>query len=236
MNSQVIASLCVGPDPAYRLCVSLQKAYAKRYGHDYVLFEDEVFRARPNWIKKRRVGFHLEKFQVLTLLEKYERVFFMDADVIPSIQAPDLFAVVGSGFWGCVPEPPSANDWKFAADLCKFEKRLGKLPDTSPGTYFNSGILVFDRAHSPIWEWKREEVLSSRWPEQTLLNYRIQKSRTSVQFLDWRYNFTPQVGEDWKNEQLRRSQFFIHYASQPAKQLLQKDLEFHLEQWETLAG
>lgn len=236
MSGSVIVSLCVGKNPDYRACVKFHRAYAQYWGHDYILFEKEVFRVRPNWFKKRRVGFHFEKFQVKALLEKYERVFFLDADVIPTISAPDIFSQVQPGHWGCVPEPSGENDWKFEADLSKFERRLGKLPDTCARTYFNSGILVFDRSHAAIWEWKPEEVFSGRWPEQTLLNYRIMSNATATLFLDQCYNFTPQSGPDWANNEFRRRQFFIHYASQPGKQALQGDLDFHAQQWKAHTG
>ncbi len=236
MNAQssdktLVASLCVGNDKRLRASQPFQKAYAEKYGHPYHLIDKERFRVRPNLLKKRRVGYHMEKFQLHGLLEDYERILFLDADVIPTVEAPDLLAEVPAGKWGCVREPRGENDAKLKEELERMAMRLGELPADSWKLYFNSGVMVFDRSHMPIWEWKPEEVFAGRWPEQTLLNYRILSSNTPVHELEDRYNYAPQRGPEWEDATIRRKAFFIHYAGQPAKAFMEQDLAFLRSQW-----
>lgn len=227
----LVASLCVGKDPYLSISQPIQRAYARKYGHAYHVIDTEQFRVRPNLFRKRWVGVHFEKFQLYELMNTYNRIIYLDADVIPTVDAPDLLSEVPEGSWGSTLEVRGAYDWKFKHELDRVARKLGELPVDSWRLYFNAGVLVFDRQHKAIWEWNPKHVLAGRWPEQTLLNYRILRSNTAVHELDDRYNYSPQRVPEWEDDTVRRSAFFIHYAGQPAKLFMQRDIAFFEEQW-----
>lgn len=221
----------MGKNKRLRLSQPFQKAYADKYGHSFHVIEKEHFHVRPNRFKKRRVRYHMEKFQLQRLLNDYQRILYLDADVIPTDHAPDLLSVVPEGAWGCVREPRSANDWKFKEELERMAGRLGAIPADAWKLYFNTGVLVFDRSHEALWEWNPDDVFSGRWPEQTLLNHRILRSNTTVFELDERFNYIPQVGPDWEDSAKRLNAFFIHYAGEAAKTFIERDMSILQEKW-----
>jgi hypothetical protein len=216
--------------------MALQRRYAWRWGMQYVVIDSARFHARPNRWRKRRVGLHFEKFQVRELLERFERVVYLDADVVPTVHAPDILQQVPEGAWGCVAEPQGANDFKFAEELARLQRRLGKVRELSRHRYFNAGVLVFDRAHADIWRWCPEEVVAGRWPEQSLLNYRIARDGVTVRYLDTVFNLTPLSSTRWADEGQRHGAAFIHYAGPQAKADMATDIPQLAAEWEALGN
>jgi hypothetical protein len=236
-STAALVTLAIGNRPEFRDCLAFQRAYAARWGMDYVAITEARVKVRPNLLRKRRVGMHFEKFQLRPLLDQYARIVYLDADVLPTAHAPDILAAVEPGCWGCVEEAPGENEGKLAEEMRRFEKRLGALPESVARTpHFNAGVLVFDRSHAAIWDWDRAHVLPGRWPEQTLLNYRVRKHRCAVCFLDRRFNLTPLWQAQWADDDQRRNAFFVHYAGQAAKTRSLHDSPGFQQQWIALAG
>jgi hypothetical protein len=236
-NSGVVVTICIGTEAKrdYAEVLKLQRNYAKRWGLEYFVIDEAHFRVRPNVWRKRRVGIHFEKFQVLWLLSKFPRVIYLDADVVPTVKAPDLLQHVGFGSWGCVAEPSGPNDGKFSAELERLELRLGKAVQLRKHRYFNAGVLIFDRTHKDVWRWCPEEVISGRWPEQSLLNYRVARGDVSVTYLDAAFNLTP-LSRRWEDEKQRLGAAFVHYAGPQAKAQMATDVTRLAAEWEALGN
>ena len=132
----------------------------------------------------------------------YERILFMDSDIIITDNSPDLFALVPDdrfGAWFVNPMIPG----RFAENIAHVQAALGRIGWVSG--YFNSGVMVLSRAHRSIFEDPQD--YSDMFFEQTLLNYRVQAGRYLTFDLGYRWNHTCAVFSD-----RRLHSYFIHYA------------------------
>jgi len=202
------------------------QGYADKFGFDFRIISEPQFRYRPNFFRKRRVWLHYEKFQLLNWLDRYERVIYLDSDILIHPECPDLLAEVPPGHLGCVADTGGEDAWKRREELSRLEQKWGTLP-ASGRPYFNGGVLVLDQSHRSLFHLSREDVVSGRWPEQTLLNYRVRQNGTKVHFLDSKFNFLP-FNSGWKDPDKRRSAWMIHYAGVEAKLEMARDCEYFL--------
>jgi len=225
-----LITLSIGLSEAERASHAIFRAYAEKYGLAFEIISEPAFRIRPNWFRKRRVWCQIEKFQLHDALGRYERVLFLDSDILLGPDCPDLFTLVPDGLLGCAYDDEGADAWKREAELRKLEKRLGTLVE-GPWRYFNSGVMVLDASHRPLFEMDRKAFIRGRWPEQTLLNYRVLKRGIRIHKLDPPYNFFPTGRNDWQEDAKRLSAPVIHYAGQGSKPVMAADLPRIRQAW-----
>jgi len=173
--------------------------YAHRIGAGFELItEKKVNLATP----------HFEKFQLFDLLEKYDRILFIDDDVIITPGCPDIFEAVKETEIG-VFHVHEVNP-VFDPAIREAQDILGEIGWTK--RYFNSGVMVVSKAHRKLFERAEDLVLWAeerrKYHEQTLLNYRMVKQKHQVRDFGYRFNHVPPV-----KEHDRLQSHIIHYAA-----------------------
>ena len=113
-------------------------------------------------------------------LAEYDRVLWLDADVLVRPDAPDLFAMVPATHWGALDESDVACATPGMQGLVQAEQghlsavcilEAAPIPN-SYGRYFNCGVQVASKQHSFLYE--RPSVLEDHgWGEQTRTNARL---------------------------------------------------------------
>lgn len=168
----------------------LIEAYARRIGADFISLHGDI--AKP-W---------QEKFRLFDFLELYDRVLFLDTDVIVKPDCPDLFELVPLDDFGA---------WLTSRHGPRFDPLIARIQEHLPDlgwrkTYFNSGVLVVSRQHRDAFV-KTNEYQDEQY-EQTLLNYRIQKLGYRIFDIGYRFNHTgvaSQIAD-------RFASHILHYA------------------------
>lgn len=149
----------------------------------------------------------LEKFRIAEFFDLYERILFVDTDIVITGHCPDVFAFVpDSAFGAWFPNPMIPG--RFADQIARAQAELGDIGWTQ--NYFNAGVMVASRVHRAIFENPKSEasfVRPENYFEQTLFNYRVQKSQCQTIDLGFRWNHTNVVVD-----QDRFKSHFIHYA------------------------
>ncbi len=224
-----LITLAVGLSPAETVSHRIFVRYAKRHGMAFEVFDQEVFKLRPNWFRKRRVGYHLEKFQLHGAFERYRRILFLDSDILLAPDCPNLFDLVPEESFGCVYDDTGADAWKRKEELIRLGARLGRLPSGNP-RYFNSGVMVLGPRHREVFAMRRGEVFRGRWPEQTLLNHRILTGGYAVRELPAEYNFMP-LAPDWEDDGTRRAAKVVHYAGRGTRKTMARDYAVLAKEW-----
>ena len=119
----------------------LMRAYADRIGADFVT------------LTKRHPSYALSvKWGIRRVLEHYERIIFLDADILVPADAPDLFDL-------CRPSDIGASDelpWLTMANPKVLDEyqwvRTGQGKHRVPcSQYFNSGVIVASRYHADLF-------------------------------------------------------------------------------------
>ncbi len=196
-NMKALLTIVIGTDyqEIARLTHPGLSAYARQIGADFVSLNTPS--DSPT----------LEKFRIAEFLGIYDRILYMDTDIVITNQCPDILAVVPEDAFGAwFPNPMIPG--RFVELIARAQIELGDIGWTQ--NYFNSGVMVVSQAHRAIFA----DVSSYRWfmrPDnyfdQTLLNYRVQQSRCRTFDLGFCWNHTPAA----KNEDRFKSHF-IHYC------------------------
>jgi len=227
---KALVTLAIGLPEAERRTHAIFAAYARRFGLAFLVLDTPKFHLRPNLLIKRRVRFHVEKFQLHDILARYQRVLFLDSDILLYPDCPALLGLVPPGRLGCVYDDLGPGAWKRREELEKTAARLGSLPGGNR-RYFNSGVMVLEASHRDLFRMDRKDFLRGRWPEQTLLNYRVLRDGVPLQILDETFNFMPDGQNGWELENRRKQAMVVHYAGQDSKAVLLRDLDKRLQDW-----
>jgi len=220
MARKAIVTLNIGNRPEGALSKPFFYRYCERHQLDFIVIHEARLGLTPNR-RRPRLGIHLEKFQLAELFEHYERIAYVDSDVLIHPEAPDIFDQVEAEEIGCVYENFGKDAWKRTEEWQKAEALLGPLPG-SP-RYFNAGVLVFGRSHQKLFD-PSLGIPGGRWPDQTFLNYHSRKLGMPVVGLDKKFNFLP-LFPGWDVPQVRAQKCFVHYAGRENKVKMQDDAQ-----------
>jgi ADP-heptose:LPS heptosyltransferase len=153
---------------------------------------------------------HWLKFGIYDLLHKeFNRVAFIDADILIRPDTPSLFDIVPEDAFGIFNE-----GYYTPRSVCLHEvKKVYNvdLPNWNGKDYFNTGVMVISRCHRHIFKVQSEiKHLRNAFGEQTYLNMRIMQSGTKIHHLD--FNFNRMCIMDRITGMTRLDSFLVHYA------------------------
>ena len=218
-SKRALVTLAIGDGAAELLALSGPRfeAYARRIGCDYVPITERRIKFRLQW-RKSRVNLHLEKFQMGPMLDTYERLLYLDADILLNDDCPDFFDLAQENELGIIADPSGDEGWKRDEEMANMEKAFGALPRPIP-PYFNAGVILLSRTHRELLTFNPDRLHSGRWPDQTYLNYFSAKWNLTRRYLDAKANFLP--GHDgWSDPAKRRAAWAVHFAGPEAKPLM----------------
>lgn len=174
----------------------MMKDYADKIGADFVVINEAKVRMHP---------LHFEKWQMYDLLFDYDRIIFLDTDILIGPDCPDLFGMVGLEEVGGFVESDYLNR---NISITGCQDLMGDIGWR--GEYLNSGVGVYSYRHKPIFE-RSEKGHVINFGEQDMYNYRIKQLGFPVCSLPMEFN---RIELDGYEERLpdRLSSFIIHYA------------------------
>jgi alpha-N-acetylglucosamine transferase len=179
------------------------RRYADRYGLDFIVLAEQ------------QVGQNVffAKLACADLLDRYDRLIFMDTDIVLAPDCPDLLDVVPEDHFGAY-LVSQHTDWHDKA----IELIQQHLPDLGwKRDYFNSGLFVCSKLHRPmfdptdplfpIWDDLCAKMhIGVTFAEQTWLNYKWQQIGFPLHDVGYRFNHTLAP----KNSEIRFSSHIIH--------------------------
>ena len=219
MERKVIATVAIGDKGQEWADIShpWMRRYAEACGADF-------FSLSGSGLNDLWPGF--SKLLLGRLLEDYDRLIYVDSDILISPNAPNLFDVVPSESVGATridqlsphEAPVLANGW-VKNDIELSQTMFGSVGWSD--TYYNSGALVFSKAHKEIFDralksaqsW--HEVSTDRsqetfrvFADQSLFNYWTQALQFDVYDIGHAFNHTPAF--NLRNH--RYASHFSHYV------------------------
>ena len=211
----------------YDICEKSQRAYAEKIGADFISITEKQF--NENQCP------HVEKLQAFELLEKYEKILYVDADVLIKKDAPDIFTHEKGYFYAlseaeCIPVDPTPQvneilkHFKIPFFFPKVQKGehkykvIGgvefKVPAPEWPQYFNTGVMLFDRSQINVWKkWDWKEYFETNGNpsivpyEQNYINSLIIRFGFA-RALDMRFNMIMTYHENKKE-----TAHFLHYTN-----------------------
>jgi predicted O-methyltransferase YrrM len=210
MEKLAIVTLVTSPEWRQLAAITLpsQRCYAERLVADFVVLDKRVY-PHP----------HYDKWQIYDLLGCYDRILYLDADMIVRPDCPDLFVTVPPEYVGGENELPSWPPQR--QNLERFCQRLGIGPLPCP-YYLNAGLFVVSTRHRELFRPPEAIPADLPCPEQSHFNVRLIGEQCAVCLLPSAFNDRYRQGD-----YLRRS-FILHYAAMPhwaRMQAIPRDLE-----------
>ncbi len=179
-----VVTISIGRQSFWPVTLPAMERYAGRVNARFVNLTKRV--EKYNGVA---VAFH--KFEIFHLLDQFERVLYIDSDILVRGSCPDLFKMV--------PESKVAArlENKFPAGAKPF-KMLQAIDLYSPGlacdrgiVWMNTGVILASRSHKDLFRLPENMVEAEAGKgEQPLLNLLLYKNKYDFQELDYRFNYS----------------------------------------------
>lgn len=229
-NRRALVTMSIGDPAGFADAHGIFRRYCRRYGLEFVVIRERKIRYSP-FLFRRRFALHLEKFQIFDLLGVFDRILYLDSDVLLLPHCPDVLAGVPAEEIGCVHEDVGPEAWKRHEEMMKAQRRLGPLPNWSGG-FFNAGMLAISRVHRELFCFDRRDLAKGRWPDQTTLNFRVARAGIPKAVLPPAYNLLPVFADQWSDPAKRLQAHIVHYAGQENKATMATDLPLVRAAWD----
>ena len=139
------------------------EAYARRIGADYVAIRE----SHCPWQ-------FAEKFLCADYLRVYDRIIYLDADIIVRSTAPNLFAVVPADMVGIQNDLPySTQGCKWYYEEVELVQRWQQMRTFPPPYCLNTGLFVASSVHADIFRVPDHPFKAIHCAEQHLITARL---------------------------------------------------------------
>jgi hypothetical protein len=176
------------------------KAWADRSGADLVLLNRRMY---PH------LHVHWEKFQISQLLKTYDRVCWVDNDIVVNPKAPSIFSATDPVAFAAFEEGKVFGDRvNFMASDADYYGI--KMRPERGFSYFNAGVMVMGQQHTGIYVLPtapKAEPMS----EQTYTNLQVMRLGLHFQDLTSKWNGL----HSYHGHGDRRDLWTVHYAGYP---------------------
>jgi Glycosyl transferase family 8 len=143
MDKNAVITLAIGYQPFWAVTHPTIQRYAERIGADFIVI-DSIQNTG-----KLEQSYKLEKFQLYDYLDAYERVVFLDSDIVVHPQCPNLFDQVSKEKIGAVCEKlPYFNREEIFKEACT---HYGATYPGHAQDWFNTGMMVLSRCHRHLF-------------------------------------------------------------------------------------
>lgn len=226
MTKLAIATLVIGKfhEDIFEITKPYFDAYCKKFGFDFIVINSEQINGYAT---------NLEKFQLYKHYDDYDRIAFIDADIIIHPDAPPIFDFVRPEDIGATYDnsinSATANSERNIEEIEEVQNKLGRI-DGWKTEYVNSGVLVTSKKHRDIFTHAEyRDRFESRFKDQTLINWNIQKHGFKIHRLHARFNAMGINGYPMQKLQYGIAQepfisaYLLHFAGAPKKLLTVKN-------------
>lgn len=189
------------------------RSYADKIGAEFIIINNKT---------EEDIVPHFAKLQCQELLMKYDRIIFMDTDIIVRADCPNLFEVVPPEKVGIFMEgqfiPRRKMDLEMASRTYSTPILGIKSPEDWKGEYYNSGVMVVSRCHRTIFtppDFDKMRKVEGAWDygEQGWINLQLINGSVPIHRLSHRFNRMSVMDEITGEHRLMS--FVIHYAGAP---------------------
>lgn len=165
------------------------------------------------------------------LLDKYERVLWVDGDALIHTSTPNLFDIVPADCFAAVDECTTGND---AEVDCRQQHIIATcveegiaIPETH-GRKFNLGVSLVPSVYKECWS-PRLTTSSHDWREESLINARLMLSQAKIVTLPECFNRFAYYG--FKPRRFADATYILHYAGPSTLGQRIKDMQKQSDEW-----
>ncbi|GIU29233.1 hypothetical protein TUM4644_27460 [Shewanella colwelliana] len=209
---KAIFTLAIGDNPMYRAAIASFKQYGKKVGADVIVSDELHYKLNVNNKKFDASPAWSEKLYMIELLKEYDRVLYLDADMLVTPWAENIFEKYPS-----LDTVYMFNEGAYidrSQQSVQINAILGEVNwpiEKDKMVYFNSGMILVSKQTGLFQNASAEEMQQVcnevKFYDQTYINYLIRRDNINNISVDKSFNRMPLLGADGY---LQAS--FIHYA------------------------
>ncbi|WP_220752595.1 glycosyltransferase family 8 protein [Shewanella sp. KT0246] len=210
---KAIFTLAIGDNPMYKAALESFKIYADKVGADLIIsdqlhykinIEDPLYSASPAWP---------EKLFTAEILKNYDRVLYLDADILVTPHARDIFDEYQDLDTVYMFDEGQHLDRNLP--ISQISAALGEVDEwnkiNGQLSYYNFGMFLISKP-CKLFELATLDGMQKvcnhvKFYDQTYVNYIIQKHKISNQCVDPEFNRMEFLGQEGY-----KKADFIHYA------------------------
>lgn len=196
--------------------------YCKRHGIDfYVIDEPQHPNTSPHWFR----------YWIFDLKPGYDRYLYIDTDIMVKWNAPNIFDEFSKGKIRAVRDN-SGLSWIWEG--IKSYQSMFEGVDLQWDTYFNSGVLLFDKEHKHIIETFKDFYIDNQLIieqyrdkyrkgfDQTVFNYFLKYIQEDVELVSEKWNLFHMVRREiLQNGYFIDMGYFWHFNGLPRQNQIQ---------------
>lgn len=191
--------------------------YAQRHGAKFIALRDRKY---PD------VNICYEKFRLEKIIASYDRVLYVDGDVLVRPDAPDLFALVPTEKFAAMDEAAHIHFWNEGRIREQFEPYGWEGPWN--GVHFNAGVMLLSKAHRGIF---RNTIITDKmyW-DQPYFNVAVLREKIPFFSLPREWNFL--AYHPYKiSDGLRARAWFTHFSGDQPFEDKVRDIATMIASW-----
>jgi len=221
-----IVTLAFGKTNYLALTLPTIQAYASRIQVPLITIRDQILSG---------VSPAFEKWQLSNFLDEYDRILYLDADIVVTPHAPDIFklpipkshlAAVIDKSDNAIREHPDELGFKGWGnhDFPILEQLFGPIRKPQEQLYyFNAGVMLVSKSHQKIFRMLKDTAntitddtrLRKTGEEQSTVNYFMNKEGIPLHPLDKQWNHI--LGHQDPAPPWIQDSYFAHYAGTSSK-------------------
>jgi lipopolysaccharide biosynthesis glycosyltransferase len=184
--------------PMMALTSPRAEAYAHRINADFHVITKRLY---------AEANICYEKFQIHSFLRSYDRVLYVDGDVLIRENTPDVFAMVPPGYFAAMDEAKHLLLWTEESIREQFSPYGWEGPWN--GRHFNAGVMMFDRTHASLFE--KPIITNLPYWDQPYFN--VMTDRLHIPFFDLPPEFNFMVFHHYRSQTINKDQaYMLHFA------------------------
>jgi lipopolysaccharide biosynthesis glycosyltransferase len=219
LSKKAIVTICVGSlfEQMSKMTHPLLKSYADDVKADFIVLNDVKTYQHPHYLK----------FELHNMLQsgEYNRILFIDTDVVVKRGSPNLFAIVPKDKLGAYEEGhigkgnPATDKRMCMRSYCRYyniEMEKQKLRQVNLNgwneKYYNSGVFLVNKDTNPFVPALGGVVKIGGFFDQDYFNLMIHEKKIPVQDIGFKFNHFPWGWVDSKSKDITKNCYFMHYA------------------------
>ena len=202
-----------------KVCLPSVEHFAKKYNVDVqAVTKEEYFLPKVS-------GYNFkifEKFQAQHFTDKYDRMIRMDVDIVFNPDCPNIFDEFEPGkVWGVFEDSGNRRRDR-RRQIVHIQETMGRIEPRWSKGYFNAGVILTDKKHSPLYEVSREELnlhikkRLGRFKEQNTMNWRARNLGYEIDNMRYRYNH---MSKNTDSGHRQKDSYVIHFAGKQSSKL-----------------
>lgn len=185
-----------------RYTLQIQDDWAKKWKADYLILNDPAYSRRAMWNYRTLIFYELFK--------KYDRILYIDADIIINKDCPNLFEKVPYDTIGVVTEDKGSRKNDRRRRIKRVNAHFGDIGWKKD--YFNMGFYIVSKPHRDIFQRLDGKLWENRGWDASFYTYQIMRLGYKWTDLGYKWNHMSMFSEEWNGSPSRFDSHIIHYA------------------------